>query len=272
MALDSWKAMTESGFEYAFRPLAVCLWLAVLGIVGLIGPNAQAQDCALHVEVKDGEPASYQARGDRCEGTYDQLVANRINLRFAGFHQGAPDFDPQKDEAVQIKVGSFDRGREVLLRVTSTRSQYYYQMDTSAIAENGSFVWPLDVVRKLDEPLQPFDTAALACLTDCESDSSTRATLLPVSFSDPVENGGTLTVLAVADVELTSLTATLRQGDDVVFEDLALGGRDLPPHKPIRIPINGVEAGVAVLSLSALTSGNQRAYLEAFLRIPERGN
>ncbi len=196
-------------------------------------------------------------------------MANRIDLRIAGYHLDAPVFDPQADDAVEIRVASHRPDRRVNLRVVSTRPRDYFQMDTSSIADDGTFSWPMDVVRLLDEPIRPYDTAAVACAAGCDGGRSSQATLLPVRFSAP-KAGQAPVVLAVADVELSQLTATLRQGDKVIYENLAVGGRYLPPHKPIRVPIKGADPGEAVLSLSALTGRNQRDFLEAVLIVPGR--
>jgi len=244
--------------------------LGMVTAMELAVPAAQAQRCALKVEVDQESRVAYQSRGNRCEGIYDQPIANRINLRIAGFHQGVPVFDVHQDDSVQITVKPYVAGKEVLLRVISTRRHGYFQMDTRAFDDDGRFTWDLDVAEQLTDPLRPFDTAALACVSNCESH---RSILLPVSFSQPSaakKPAASLTVVVLADVELGSLTATLRQGDHVIFEDLAVGGRYLPPHKPFRIAINGVQPGEAQLSLSALTPSERPAYLEAVLLIPER--
>lgn len=245
-----------------------CSWIAVLFILSF---GAGAQECALDVETKADGSVAYQARGDRCEGVYDQPAANRINLRIAGFHRGAPVFDAQKDEAVRLAVQPQEPGQEVLLQVVSTRRHDYYQMDTRAAGPDGTFTWPLDVARKLDNPLRPFHMAALACVADCAGGASAQPTLLPVSVGPATAKGrAQLTVIAMADVELASLEATLRQRGASLFENLAVGGRYLPPHKPLRIPLPDTAAGEALLSLAARTPGGQPAYLEALLILPER--
>lgn len=157
----------------------------------------------------------------------------------------------------------------MLLELISTRRNDNYQMDTAAFDNGGGFTWPLEVLRRLANPFRASDTAALACSSDCESD---RPTFLPVSFSQPpaTERASVfLTVLVLADVELESLSATLYQGDKVIFKDLAVGGRYLPPHRPIRIAIQGVQPGEALISLAALTPAKRPAYQEARLLIPE---
>lgn len=248
--------------------------LVAASILGSLG--AAGQECALSVEVEEGSPVAYRARGNRCEGVYDQPVANRINLRIAGFHWGAPVFDPAKDEAVRVSVPPAEPGRTVQLRIVSTRRHDYYQMDTRAVGGDGTFSWPLDVVRQLDDPLQPFHAAALACVSDCDGGSAGRPTLLPVSLGSmqaaPSQEKGSqrLTVIALADVELSKAEATLRQGEEVLFENRAVGGRSLTPHRPIRIPVDEAEAGEAWLSLAARTSQGHPVYLEARLIVPER--
>jgi len=246
----------------------ICIALVI--VMGTTEQASRAQDCALDVKVDERNPVAYQARRDRCEGVYDQPAANRINLHIAGFHLGAPVFDPRKDNTVRIVARPYEARWEVQLRVISTRRRDYFQMDTSTIGDDGSFTWSLDVVRQLDDPLRPFATAALACVSDCRS---TRAPLLPVNLSGASAADShpptTLMVLVMADVELSNLTATLRQGAETIFEDLVLGHPPLPPHKPIRIPIDGVDAGEALLSISAATRRGQRDYVEAVLLVPE---
>lgn len=247
----------------------LCLWLVV--VVGLAEPAARAHDCALKVKVDEQEETAYRRRGNRCEGTYDKPAANRINLRIVGFHLGAPVFDPRKDLEVRIAVRPLQVGQKILLRVTSTRYDAY-QMDTSAFGADGTFTWPLDVVRILKEPLIPFDTAALACSAHCDSD---RATLLPVSLSGSGAVGDdtprTLTLIAIADVELRSLKATLRIGDKIIFDELDVEVRNLPPYSRILIPMDDIASGEALFSLSAVTLSGQRDYIESILLIPSRG-
>lgn len=228
--------------------------------------------CALDLQETDREASTYQSRGNRCEGVYDQLVTSRINLRIVGFHRDSPLFDPQTDREVRVKVHAYQKGRDLLLKVVSTRRRGFYQMDTTSLHDDGEFIWPLDVVRTLEQPLQPYETAVLACSPECDVGRSARPTLFAVSLSPANEAlpvGGTLDVLATADVELTGITVTLRQRDKVLLDESPIGGGFLPPNRPIRIPIEGAEPGEAQLALSATTLQGHRDYLEVVLLIPE---
>lgn len=254
--------------RYTVRTLYLCLWL--MTVMGEAEATAWAQDCALKVKVDTRDPVAYQPRGNRCEGTYGKPMAATINLRIVGFHLGYPDFDSRKDGAARITVRPYQAAQRILVRVVSTRPKAYFQMDTSALSDDGRFIWPLDVVRQLREPLRPLEMAAWACVANCQGN---RATLLPVHLSASAADEKpqtALTVLVMAGVELSSLKATLRRGGDIVFENLPVGGRYLSPDTPIRIPMDRVEAGEVVLSLTALTRSGQQDYVEAVLRIPPR--
>ncbi len=252
------------------RPILPSLFVAmlVLATAALSAQAAWSQPCVLEVDADNSSTIAYQPRGDRCEGVYDQNVANRINLRIAGYHLDPPVFDPRADDFVRINVAAYVAGGSVELRVVSTRPRDYFQMDTSSIAGDGSFNWQLDVVRQLEEPIQPFHTAVTACAADCRGSRLAKATLLPVSFSAAATAETVPIVLAVADVELSRLTATLRQANRVIYEDLPVGGSYIPPHKSIRVPIKGAEPGTATLSLSALTNSRRQDYVEAILVVP----
>lgn len=242
----------------------------------LVAAPSTAQDCSLVAEGDGASQLAYGPRGDRCEGLYRDKVANRINLRVVAYHLDRPPEDLGSIEAINLAVGGGhldemaggEPGLRPELRVMSLRERVYYQMDTRALTSDGRFLWSLDVFSPISDRLPPRDLGAMVCAPGCE-DQNADVVVAPLVFSLDGQGGdGQAQVYVMADVELQSLHADLRVGDQMLLAEHRIGGRFLPARRAHRLQLPHWERGAAELVFRAVTRSGQRDVLRLTLAPP----
>lgn len=252
----------------ASTAVTLSLWLAT-------GAPSAAQDCSLSADGDGATSLAYRPRGDRCEGLYRDKVANRINLRVVGYHLDRPPEALGSLEAIDLAFGDVLAGlpehapeTRPELRVTSLRERVYYQMDTRALASDRRFLWALDVFGQLADSLPPRDLGAMVCMPGCENQNA-DVVIAPVVFTQDGQNRDEHSLIYVmADIELQSLHADLRVGDQMLLTEHRIGGRFLPARRAHRLQLPQWEGGAAELVFIAVTRSGQRDVLRLTLAPP----
>lgn len=244
--------------------------LAVSTLLYFSSQTAQAADCELSTDADSDSDVAYQDRGNRCEGFYRQNVTSRVNLRIVGYHANRVVIDTTDASwTVRLKTHPGDEQEKPSLKVISLRPTDYFQMDTNELSDTGEFIWETDVLASLDHPPQPRHLAAVACRPSCAGDASERKMLYPVAFgiADDAELEDVRIIMVMADVELTSLSASLvaTDSDTPIFENRPVGGRFLPAKRAQRIKLEGLEDRRVTLSLVGETHSGRKAYFEVDL-------
>lgn len=182
-------------------------------------------------------PLRYQLRKDRCEGLFASPVSGHLNLRVIGFHLNAPRFDARRDPVVNLRVSSKDPPKGVTLVVTSQRWREYYQMDTAALAADGSYAWSTDVLREVIGQESPTfaakDLVFIACTDACDDAADTL--LLPVSIGEGADKE--VTVVLRTRVDLSKLVVSVGNDGKVIVDRKPIGGSRFPTDRPIELAL-----------------------------------
>lgn len=242
--------------------------LSVFALLFGAADVAFADGCLLQSETRGSQEIAYRDRGDRCEGTYRQMVASRVNLRIVGYHANRPPVNFAAYETLDLHVAGLEGSFSPWLKIESLRHSDYYQMDTRSVGSNGLYTWPLQVVKRFPEPPLASQLAAIACETECDQRKLELQRLLPVSFGS-LEPTSLLTpmVIVLADVELLNLSASMYRSDngEVIFEDKKIGPKIIPAHRPQKLRIGLFKGPGARLVLSGTTHEGRSVSYEAEL-------
>ena len=134
-----------------WRRLAVGLLGLAAPCLALPGqqPNApKALECAVGVEGRKGDPNSYRARGDRCEGTYEQKVSGSSRLLIASVVESFETIDDSSSAPLDVQW-TLPAPLPVSLRAYSIRPGLFYRMETARPSTTSSYAWPTDVIHAL---------------------------------------------------------------------------------------------------------------------------
>ncbi len=184
----------------------------ILGIIWLCAPApAIARDCDMNVS-PSASPLNYKPRESRCEGVFREQVVGRTNLRIIGYHANRASFGTPDARSVLLKALSIPRGRSKVMKVVSRRPNENYQMDTAQLGTDGTYPWPLDILKKVAPPLRAIHLAGLVCVDECGVGRTRRSTLAPIQF--PSSRGASATlrprIIIKSDTSLKSVRVAMR--------------------------------------------------------------
>ena len=243
----------------------------IFGVV-LIGwcQPVQAQECARQIASSSSE-LSYRSRGNRCEGHYRQQVSGRVNLRIVGYHANAVNLGAAGANSVLLRGLDFPRESSGQLKFVSTRTDDYYQMDTSSIRTDGSYSWPLGLLREVNPPLRARHLAGIMCVSGCLTGRNIKPTLAPILF--PEGGSGTATqrlrLVIQADVSLQSVNVSIQ--DSSGQEVTRMIARDLPSGAATTYLLPELSAGYSDITIYARSQRGIQDRVEARLLIPNKG-
>lgn len=164
-----------------------------------------APHCPVNVRPASDATVAYGDRGDRCEGLYQQPVSASARLQIIGVHRNPPQFGAVSAGPIVVSAPGAP-GKDLKLRILSTRPQHYYRLDAS-LGAAARFTWKRDIIDHVRVGLKPAEVAALLCEGACEKPVPL---IYPVSIAEgTAQQVAGITVRMRAALDLKSLLVTV---------------------------------------------------------------
>lgn len=200
------------------------LSLAVLALSA--GPQAAPTYCDAELLHAPKSPASYQMRGDRCEGIYAQQVST-VSVDLRSFVKGFGAFDPETQTSLELTwkapAGIVQNAR---LRAFSLKSRIYFRMDTAQPAARGSYRWPTEILA--GEGLGRDDLGILAWIEMPGPAGKAREVYLPLRAGGPQTlDGYEVTLVPSKKLKQILLTVIQIDGEGNKVRETAVANQDV---------------------------------------------
>jgi hypothetical protein len=240
-------------------------------------------NCDPGLQPAGGSTVGYAARGDRCEGLYVQEVSGGA-LEIVSLTQ---KFEPYRFEADKPLVLDWQAFGDapVQVRACGVKPKLYYRMDTTHVQKPSSYLWPADILSRLE--LQR-DEIGLLAWTQQPVGKEMRKVFLPLRTALPGATTTTLEedtsdsykVVLLSSVELQEMYVTLRPLDSKgkpgapIRDNQKVGSGYYPANRPLYFHISfselaGAPDGLYLLRVGAeLRTGDPRGTDLCFFHSP----
>ena len=204
-----------------------CAWLICL--MGISSPciNANLGDvkCDPGLQPAGGNEVGYALRGERCEGLYVQEVSGGT-LEVVSFTENFKAYKSSNDKPLLLEWPALG-DTQVQVRACSLRRKLYYRMDTLRAQKPPSYLWPSDILSRLELRR---DEIGLLAWTEQPLATGRRTIHLPVRVT-PQESPASAQQNAVESYRVVLLSNVELQEVYITLCPLDSNGR---PGKPIR--------------------------------------
>lgn len=244
-----------------------------------------SDNCDPGLKPAGGIEVGYTNRGDRCEGVYVQEVSGGA-LDIISLTTDFQNFRFTKENPLRLEWPTVGDD-QVQVRASSVRRKLYYRMDTIRPQKPPNFIWPSDILSRLELGREEI---GLLAWTEQPVGGAIRKIYLPMRVTAQESNhidsavqqqtGDSYKVVLISSVELQEVYVTLRPLDSKgklgkpIRQSLKLDYGFYPAERPIVFRLSFSEltnspSGLYSLSVGAeLKNGEPRVAPEVWFFHP----
>jgi hypothetical protein len=224
------------------RMLAIFFFIC-LTIGASISSEASAQsscDPSIHAVLQ--HRLGYRQRGDRCEGIYWEPHAGREDLCLVSFvREGSkvPSNTPSSLCVAWASGAAVNAPGDIHIRATALRNDLFYRMDSIRKYQEGTYVWPMDVIRDLS--LSVAELGITAAIKSTISGVSWTV-YEPLTIAEDGQTSSSFLVTLISAVPIQGITWDCRRIDADGMPGTRVAGERLrgsfPASQPIRLRLS----------------------------------